>query len=143
MTVVLWADEPARVAAWVAGQFAHVDGFPPWARAVGWVRVGEDGAGEIIGGVVACPRGGDFDAELSIALDGVRTTRAHWRDLFGLCFDEWGWVRLTCHVAKQNKRARGFVERLGFRREGAMRRAYDGRQTAIIYGMTRDECRWI
>jgi hypothetical protein len=139
----LWADDPALIAEWVAARFPHVETFPPWARAVAWVDVSEDGTGEIVGGIVACPRGGGFDAELSIALETPRTTRAQWRTLCRLVFEEWGMARVTCHVAKSNRQSRRFCERLGFRREGALRRGYDGRQTAIIYGMTRDECRWL
>lgn len=140
---VLWVGDEAAIAAWVAARFPHIGAFPASARAVSWVRVFDDGSGEIIGGVVACPRGGGFDAELSIALEGVYITRAQLRTLLGLCFEKWGWKRLTCHIARGNKRARDFVERVGFRREGALKHGFDGRQTAVVYGMTRDECRWL
>jgi len=140
---ILWAEDPALVAEWVAAKFPHVEAFPPWARAVGWVRVNGDGTGEIVGGVVACPRGGDFDAELSIALDGVSVTRDQLRRLLRLVFEEWGWVRVTCLIARSNRRARSFVERIGFRREGALKHGFDGRQTAVVYGMTREDCRWL
>lgn len=140
---ILWAGDERAICQWVASKFPHVEGFPASARAVAWIRATDDETAEIVGGVVACPRGGGFDAELSIALDGVSVTRGQLQALTRLCFDTWGLERLTCHVARGNKRARAFVERVGFRREGALRKGFDGRQTAVIYGMTRDECRWL
>ena len=50
--------------------------------------------------------------------------------------------RATVIVRKKNKRSRKFVEWLGFRQEGCCRRGFKD-DDAIIYGLLREECRWI
>lgn len=52
-------------------------------------------------------------------------------------------VRVTALVAKPNKRSRQMVEFIGFTREGAHPKGIDGRETAISYGLLRENCRWI
>jgi RimJ/RimL family protein N-acetyltransferase len=52
-------------------------------------------------------------------------------------------VRVTAIVAKGNKRSRQMVEWIGFKREGVHPKGIDGKQTAISYGMLREDCRWI
>lgn len=131
-------DEP-YIAQWVADHFKHVDRFGT-GRAVGFY---DDDHG-LVGGIVLCPRGGYFDAELSIAFEpgwAKRITRAHLRTLFSLCYDQWGLTRLTVHIAKRNKPARRFVQRLGWVQEGVLHKGYDGQQTAIVYGMLRENCK--
>lgn len=49
---------------------------------------------------------------------------------------------IVSHVAKPNKRARRFNERLGFREVGKVPRAANGKDS-IIFAMTKDECRWL
>lgn len=138
MTTLIF-DLDAEVAEWVASKFPHVEGFGA-GRAVGWFAPN----GEILGGLVLVPRGGGFDAELSIYLDPrCRPPRRHWRLLFEMAFGAWRLKRLTLHIARANHKARRFAERMGFRQEGALRKGYDGRQTAIVYGMTIDDCFWI
>lgn len=139
MTAQLWWGDEPLVAQWVADKFPHLEGFGQ-GRAVGWVT--DDG--RLIGGLVLCPRGGCFDAELSIYFEKeCRPTRAQLRALFTLAFDQWGLTRLTCLIAKKNRRARDFVERIGFVREGTMRLGFDGYQHAIVYGMLRKDCKWV
>lgn len=135
----LWEGDDALIMQYVASKFPHVEGFSPGSRALGWV----DGQ-SLVGGVVLSPRGGGFDAELSIALEPqCRVMPGHIKTLFHVAFSVFGLKRITCHIAKGNKPARAFVKRLGFREEGLMRKGYDGKQTAMLYGMTADECRWL
>ncbi len=85
-----------------------------------------------------------WDAELSIYVERPGfLTRAILAELFGFAFGRLGLVRLTCRVAKGNRHARRFVERLGWRLEGVKRRGFDGRRDAVIYGMLATECRWL
>lgn len=140
----LWDGDEGAVKDYVASRFTHVDGFPAGARALGWVNVDSRGVYHVVGGVVLAPRGGGFDAELSIAIEPeCRISPGHLKTLFRVVFDVFGLKRVTCHIAKGNKPAIRFVERLGFRREGNLRRGYDGHQRALVYGMTADECRWL
>lgn len=50
--------------------------------------------------------------------------------------------RVTAFVASTNAASRRFVEHIGFSNEGRMRKAHHG-DDLIVYGMLRDECRWI
>jgi RimJ/RimL family protein N-acetyltransferase len=85
-----------------------------------------------------------WDAELSIHLDKPTClSRAILKELFSHCFDTLKAVRLTCHVRKSNKRARRFVERLGWKNEGCKRKGFDGKRDAIVYGLVKNECRWL
>jgi Acetyltransferases, including N-acetylases of ribosomal proteins len=75
-------------------------------------------------------------------------TSAAWRPqvmraVFSYIFDQLGCVRVTAITTKSNKRAREFLERLGFVLEGNLRRGYDGRRDALLYGLLRDECRFL
>lgn len=52
--------------------------------------------------------------------------------------------RLTTITARKNKRARRFDEGIGFRLEGTIRKGYDGKDDAMVYGMLREEAwRWL
>jgi RimJ/RimL family protein N-acetyltransferase len=65
------------------------------------------------------------------------------RALFAYPFETLRCARITAIVARRNKRARRLCEGLGFRLEGVARKAIDGKQDAMIYGMLRAECRWL
>jgi hypothetical protein len=96
--------------------------------------------GKIVGGVVYNENRG-YDVRVNIALTGAGFVP--WRTLFEFPFVKLGCVRLTSLIDKRNKRSRKLCEALGFQREGAHPLAIDGVHTAISYGMTRENCRWI
>lgn len=77
------------------------------------------------------------------AEDGCRwMTRDFLFAVFDYPFNQLGLRRLTGLVREHNKRAMRFDEHLGFVREGRLRDFFsDG--DAIVYGMKRDECRFI
>ena len=59
-------------------------------------------------------------------------------------FDCLGVAVLQARCAKRNKVARDFVERVGFRRGGIARRAYDGKEWMVFYDMLPHEAeRWL
>lgn len=139
----LSADHEPEVRRFVADHVRNVDEFSPSCPAIGWLRDISETRSEIVGGVVLYKKS-EWDAELSIALlPSCRITRGDIGTLFSVAFEGFGLKRLTCHIARRNTRARRFVEHIGFRQEGALRRGYDGTQTAIVYGMTVDECPWL
>lgn len=62
--------------------------------------------------------------------------------IFDYPFNELGVNRITGLVPKKNKRARKLDQHLGFKYEGNMRRALPD-DDMLVYGMLRDECRWL
>jgi hypothetical protein len=102
-----------------------------------------DDNGEFQGGVAFSDFRG-YDCQLSTAAE----TPMAWRDLvihavFDYVFNQLSCVRCTALAKKSNKRARAFLEGLGFVLEGRIRQGYDGVKDAMIYGMLREECRYI
>lgn len=65
------------------------------------------------------------------------------RAVFQYAFDQLGCIRCTSITTKANKKARSFLEALGFQLEGNIRLGYDGRRDALIYGLLRSECRFL
>jgi RimJ/RimL family protein N-acetyltransferase len=51
--------------------------------------------------------------------------------------------RITGLVRVDNFKAQRFDEHLGFKREGVMRKACKDGQDLIVYGMLREECRFL
>ena len=79
----------------------------------------------------------------------VVATRPIWarpeimRDLLFYPFVQVGCVRLTSMVAASNRLARKTNEKAGFVQEGVIRKGFDGTDDLIVYGMLRNECRWL
>lgn len=69
--------------------------------------------------------------------------RTFLRMVFGYPFIQLGCTRVTGLVRSDNPRAQHFDERLGFVREGVIRKGDDDGMDLILYGMLKDECRWI
>jgi RimJ/RimL family protein N-acetyltransferase len=105
-----------------------------------------DKEGKLIGGMVfydvtRTPNGGNV--MVAAAGSGPWLTRLNLRAWFGYPFIQLGCHRITCIVAKPNTKSRNTVERLGFSIEGCIRSSRDPGKDSIIYGMLRDECKWI
>lgn len=96
----------------------------------------------IMGGVVYSHFYG-HDIQMTIATTDKRwATRATLRTLFKYPFDQLKVERVTATTAKSNKKARKMLEKLGFKLEGVLRKGYDGKRDAVVYGMLKEECRW-
>lgn len=128
------------------------NGFPKSSRAVAYVQMNEEaGALDILGALVVNWRYGYFDAELGIFIEpdaGVGLRPSFFREGFKWLFtprDEGlGLSRVTCEIAADNERAQSFVERLGFLREGYLKRRFDGHRDAVVYGLTAEAVnRWL
>ena len=99
--------------------------------------------GVLVGGVV-WHNYRKHDIEMSAAFDTPAWCLPQtMRDLWAYPFTQLGVVRVTTITGRKNKRARSANVRQGFKLEGVARRALDGRQDAIVYGMLREECKWI
>lgn len=70
-------------------------------------------------------------------------TKITLRTLFWFPFEHCKVRRLNSLIAAENTRSRDLTERLGFKQEGVIRQGTDDGDDLIIYGMLRDECRWI
>lgn len=124
------------------GERHPITGMLPYS-AIGVVR-----KDTLVGGVVfynfRSYNGQIVDLEMSAAFEKSDWgSRSILRDLFSYPFITCNSVRLTTITGRRNKRARKVDEILGFKLEGVARRAIDGREDAMIYGLLRHECRWI
>lgn len=84
------------------------------------------------------------DIEMTIIADTPRwATRGAIQFLLAYPFNQLGCRRVTALIGRKNKRSRRLVEGLGWKLEGTCRRAWDGKQDCMVYGMLREECRWL
>lgn len=65
------------------------------------------------------------------------------REIFAYPFLIAGCERLTAVIRDGNKRSLKLCQGLGFKREGNLRRAFNGKTNALMLGMLKSECRWI
>ena len=84
-----------------------------------------------------------LDIRVHAAGTGNWLTRHTLALIFGYPFQDLEVRRMTALVARKNKASRTLCERLGFVLEGRMRRACENGDHMIVYGMLKDECRWL
>ena len=132
--VIYGQDE--RVAKWVGDQIDEV--YLPGSAAIGLEE-----NGELIAGVVF-----DHYTGPSISMH-VAATGKRWmtKDFLWRCF-AYPFIQLQCNritglVRADNIAAQKFDEHLGFKREGLLRKAAKDGTDYIVYGMLREECRWL
>lgn len=65
------------------------------------------------------------------------------REIFRYPFEVLKCVRVTCLVKEGNERSINLAKRLGFRKEGVLRRGWDGRTNALVYSMLKSECKYL
>lgn len=124
------------VADWVAGQIPHVSSFKDMAA------IGVERDGVLVGGVVYHEFRGN-DVQMSCAATSRRWLKEGFlRALFAYPFAQLGCDRVSSFAPKGNTHTRRFLEKLGFKEEGNMRRGFVG-DDCILYGMLREECKWI
>tara|TARA_R110000868_G_scaffold157001_4_gene384063 strand:- start:249 stop:674 length:426 start_codon:yes stop_codon:yes gene_type:complete len=70
-------------------------------------------------------------------------TRANLRGIFAFPFDTLGCRRVTGIIRRNNRTARRVAEKIGFKLEGVAREGFEDGTDAMIYGMVRNDCRWI
>lgn len=103
--------------------------------------------GDFAGGAcVTNFRKGEYgnDCEISCAAETAMAFRPHvCTAVFRYVFDQLRCTRLTAITTKKNRRTRAFLESLGFALEGCVRRAYDGKRDALIYGLLAEDCRYV
>ena len=83
-----------------------------------------------------------FEVHMTTAVDDPRiVTRRLLHALFTTFFSRA--VRVTAMSRTDNPRSIRGILRLGFRYEGFCRLGIEGKWDALVYGMLKDECRWI
>jgi RimJ/RimL family protein N-acetyltransferase len=102
---------------------------------------------DFVGGcVVTNFRPGQYgnDCEISVAAETPMAFRPHlFKAVFQYIFVQLGCVRCTCVTTKKNRKGRAFIERSGFELEGNIRRGYDGKRDALVFGLLRENCRYL
>lgn len=125
------------VADWVAARLG-IAIAPPYV-ALGVLN----DTGTLIGGAVFSGRSG---ANIDVTIYGPGAmTRPALRAGFAYVFGQLRCERLTARCKRSNVAMRRLMERLGFTYEGTQRRYWGPERSddAMLYGMTRDECRWL
>jgi RimJ/RimL family protein N-acetyltransferase len=134
-TVIYGQDD--RVIEWVAKRVDE-DNF---GRAVG---IGLEEDGELIAGVVYNMYTGPSISMHVAAVPGKRwMTREYLYRCFAYPFIQLDCNRITGLVRVDNLEAQKFDEHLGFKREGLLRRACTDGTDMILYGMLKQECRFL
>ena len=127
-----------EVVAFVSEKIYGKDRFPDDSPSIGVI---EDG--EIVGGVVYSMYTGN-GIMMNVASSNRRwLTRTFLRAAFAYPFKQLGCTRVSGLVRVDNADAQRFDEHLGFVREGLIRRGDDDGTDLILYGMLREECRWL
>lgn len=126
------------VCQWMSARIKGDDSFPPGTPAIG---LEEDG--RLIAGV--CYTGYTGNGILMhVAAEGKGwLNRAFLKAAFHFPFVSLGCTRVSGLVRTDNKEAQRFDEHLGFKKEGVIRRGDDDGCDLIMYGMLKEECRFL
>lgn len=123
---------------WVSNKIHGDDKFPPEAPSIGMLE-----NGKIVGGVVYTMYTGT-GIMMNVA-GGYKgwINREFLRVAFNYPFKQLGCTRVSGLIRVDNHVALDFDTRLGFKREGVIRKGdYDGTDL-VLMGMLREECKWI
>lgn len=127
------------VAAWVAEQMGR--DVKNWGN-FSAIGLWEDG--ELIAGFVFNHFNYPDVAIHVAAKEGKRwLTREYLKAVFGYVFTQLQCERCTGSIASNNEAAKRFAVRLGGTLEGTLRRANPNGSDVLLYGMLKEECRWI
>jgi RimJ/RimL family protein N-acetyltransferase len=120
-----------------------ITGQLPYA-AIGVVRNGAIVGGAVFHGFYTF-RSVPVDIEMSSAFEPRSgwCTRNVIRGLSEYPFIQLGCRRVTARTARSNKAARRTLEAIGFKLEGIARKAIDGFEDAMLYGLLQAECHWL
>lgn len=107
-----------------------------------WFCVTAYNEDDAIVGVVACEPKTWFDWYFNSAVSDPRcVTRRLLRTIFKTLFSRA--VRITAEVSPGNGRAVSIIRRMGFIYEGFKRMGVEGRRDALMFGMLREDCRFL
>lgn len=93
--------------------------------------------------VVVYSRFSPWNCEMSIASQSPKwCSRGFLKAAFHFPFNQWNLRRITAAVEPDNRKSIDMLERLGFIREATLSEWF-GDKDALIYRMTRKECKWL
>ena len=126
----------AEVCAWAANNIPHVSAFEKA------VTIGVSNDNGIIGAVVFHDYR-ENDIQMSAAsISKMWLTQSILNTIFRYPFIQLKCTRVTSFAPKRNASTRKFLIGLGFVEEGVMRRGF-GSDDCVIYGMLKNECRFL
>ena len=143
--MIEWITSPT-VAGWVADRIDNVDGpedFGP-CQAIGFLKNREP-----VAGVVyykqhrLSDNASDIFAAIAAEPQSGWANRSVLNLMFAYPFLQLDCARITVVVAEGNERSAKLAKKLGFRREGVLRRGWNGKTNALVFGMLKSECKWI
>lgn len=129
-----------RVGDWVKARVPTLElGATPYTG-IGLLNEG----GQLIAGVVYDTFvGTSIDMHVA-AVPGRRwMSRRFLGEVFRYPFMQLGVRRVTGRVPASNEDARRFDEHIGFKLEGVIRKQLPNEEDLLIYGMLKEECRWL
>lgn len=138
MTKRIVFNEDKRVCEWVAARVDEED-FGEYARGIGLEKDGELVAGVVYNNYNKT----NVYMHVAVEYGGKYLTRSFVTCCFAYPFVQLGVNRVTGLVRVDNLPAQKFDEHLGFKREGLVRRACEDGTDMILYGMLREECKWL
>lgn len=134
MSLQVFIDAPKLVEPFMAAELPIKGVF----RCIGFFRKGQIFCGAIYNNYYG------FDAQITVVCTHPEwITRGVLKAMCELPFKAMGCRRLSAYIARKNKHAREVAQRFGFKLEGTIRHGFDGVQDCMVYGMLREECRWI
>lgn len=131
-------DQSARVCEWVQERLEMGEEFV-FPKAIG---LEEDGV--LIAGVLY-----DLYTKASINMHVAADEKNYWisksflRASFGYPFHQLKCHRVTALVRADNARSRRLTEHLGWKQEGLIRMGNADGTDVVLYGMLKNECRWL
>lgn len=85
----------------------------------------------------------DHEIHGHIFADPGSLTRGFIRAMFHYPFYQLGVRRITACARVSNHQSRKFLHRVGFALEGMQRSGYQDGEDKMLFGMLREECRWL
>ncbi len=140
MSGIIVSQPQADLVRWAAENMGYPDfRFRPDAKAIGHVRAGA------LAAVVVFDNFSDGDCMISVVSDGGRRwfSREFGRAVVAYPFVQLGQRRLTAMILESNAASRAFCAAFGFTQEGRLRKAGPGGEDMLLFGMLREECRWL
>ncbi len=140
LTVVAGPELREDVALWILDKIKYVTDLPGGYEAIGVAR--DD---KLVGGCLyteyrPCPGGGNI--AMWAAGHGWLSRRTI-RAMLGYPFRELNCHRVTVTIPRGNRPSRKLVKDLGFVEEGKIRRGHSTTQDLMVYGLLRDEQKWV
>lgn len=137
MTRIVYGEDE-RLARWSETRIA-MSNFTEDAKAIGVER-----DGEIVGAFIFT-NFGPTGCFMNVASDGSWKwlSRSFLVHAFAYPFVQLNYRRVSAVVSELNEPSLRFVQRLGARYEGRMRCAAPGGEDYLMFGMLREECRWL